>query len=145
MMNMDAEAAARTLAARRRRATRECKVCGNEFTGIATRRYCSAACRLRASRANKARTEQMGRKPTPEVIARMEAARRRFGRGRLFPDAADIIHYEREQRTAQLLGGNVDVPPIVARLNRLREINAAHGWAAAPDTLELLDQTRNER
>jgi hypothetical protein len=75
----------------------------------------------------------------------MEAARQRFGRGRLFPDAADIIHNEREQRTAQLLGGSVDVPPIVARLNRLREINAAHGWAAAPDTLELLDQTRNER
>ena len=44
-------AAARLRAARRRRVAKTCEVCGAPFEGIAQRRYCSDACRVRASRA----------------------------------------------------------------------------------------------
>jgi len=44
-------AAAKLRAARRRRVAKRCEVCGTPFEGIAQRRYCSDACRVRASRA----------------------------------------------------------------------------------------------
>ena len=46
-------AAARLRAARRRRVAKACEVCGTPFKGIAQRRYCSDACRVRASRARR--------------------------------------------------------------------------------------------
>ena len=39
----------RLLAARRRRVTGTCPVCGATFTGIGKRRYCSDRCRFRAT------------------------------------------------------------------------------------------------
>ena len=39
----------RLLAARRRRMTGTCPVCGTTFTGIGKRRYCSDRCRFRAT------------------------------------------------------------------------------------------------
>lgn len=47
-------AAARLRAARRRRTARQCDVCGTSFEGIAQRRYCSDACRVRAARVREA-------------------------------------------------------------------------------------------
>src|SRR5438067_1331663 len=41
---------ARALAARRRTVTKLCESCGTEIIGVVTRRFCSAACRLRAAR-----------------------------------------------------------------------------------------------
>jgi predicted nucleic acid-binding Zn ribbon protein len=43
-------AAGRLRAAKRRRVAKTCPVCGTPFEGVAQRRYCSAACRVRASR-----------------------------------------------------------------------------------------------
>lgn len=43
-------AAARLSAARRRRVQTTCAVCGREMEGTVRRRYCSAACKLRAVR-----------------------------------------------------------------------------------------------
>ena len=43
-------AAGRLRAAKRRRVAKTCLVCGTPFEGVAQRRYCSAACRVRASR-----------------------------------------------------------------------------------------------
>jgi ribosomal protein L34E len=41
---------ARALAARRRVEKKECLVCGQPFTGIAKKRYCSGRCATRAHR-----------------------------------------------------------------------------------------------
>lgn len=43
-------AAGRLRAAKRRRVANTCPVCGTPFEGVVQRRYCSAACRVRASR-----------------------------------------------------------------------------------------------
>ncbi len=43
-------AAGRVRAAKRRQVVKACAVCGTPFVGIAQRRYCSDACRVRASR-----------------------------------------------------------------------------------------------
>ncbi len=40
--------AARALSAARKRSERQCAVCGKTIEGVATRRYCSNACRLKA-------------------------------------------------------------------------------------------------
>jgi hypothetical protein len=52
-VSAEASDLARALAARRRRITSACRICGREYTGVVTRLYCSAACRLRASRARR--------------------------------------------------------------------------------------------
>jgi hypothetical protein len=41
---------ARALAARRRIETKVCPICGQTFTGIAKKRYCSGRCATRAHR-----------------------------------------------------------------------------------------------
>ena len=47
-------AAARIRAAQRRKTTKRCPVCGAEFEGIATKRYCSDRCRVQAAREREA-------------------------------------------------------------------------------------------
>ena len=45
-----ASAAARRSAARRKRVRKRCELCGTEFEGLATKRYCSDRCRVQAAR-----------------------------------------------------------------------------------------------
>lgn len=47
-------AAGRLRASRRRRGVKACAVCGTPFEGIARKRYCSDACRVRAARSRAA-------------------------------------------------------------------------------------------
>ncbi len=48
--------AGRLRAAKRRTVERTCEICGTRFEGIASRRYCSDRCRMRASRARQSET-----------------------------------------------------------------------------------------
>lgn len=50
--------AARLQAARRRRVTRTCDVCGKMYEGLVHRRYCSDRCRVEASRQRLAQRRQ---------------------------------------------------------------------------------------
>lgn len=73
MAMTDAEilsAAGRLRAAKRRRVAKICPVCGTPFEGVAQRRYCSAACRVRASRGRE--DEAMAKKigVAPASVAR---------------------------------------------------------------------------
>jgi hypothetical protein len=128
MMNTDASQAARALAARRQRVMRRCSLCGKEFTGVATKRYCSAACRLRASR-ERLRTNGSGgdegvlegsvmshaqvvpptaaNEPTDltTAVERLDRIREQISRGRRFEgeeDSTEILRRAREERTAEL-------------------------------------------
>ena len=134
--------AARSLAARRKREARKCQTCGNEFTGVVTRRYCSAACRLRASR------RRMKQQPASaaNALAELAAARERFSRGQLFDNSAEMIRQERDLRTAQLAGEDYsEEQAAIDGLNRQRELNAAHGWANSPEGVEILRELREPR
>ncbi len=157
----NAAGVARALAARRKRVTRRCEICGTEFTGVTTRRYCSAACRLRASRQRRGHlvdgSRNMSRKQstraqgalTPEIVERI--ARRREAnadawRGRVFDDSGELLHQLRDERTFQLLGEPYpEALAAVERLNRQREINDSHGWAQGPDSTDVLRQVRDGR
>src|SRR5579871_6295427 len=57
--------AAQALAQQRRRVSASCEQCGREIEGIRAKRYCSSACRMRASRAR-----QGGRNAAPQAIDR---------------------------------------------------------------------------
>jgi hypothetical protein len=55
---IDASAAGRVLAAKRRIGVRPCAVCGREMSGIARKRYCGNTCTVKAYRQR--RREQIG-------------------------------------------------------------------------------------
>ena len=58
-----ASAAARRSAARRKRVRKRCELCGTEFEGLTTKRYCSDRCRVQAAR-NRGHTLDGADKPT---------------------------------------------------------------------------------
>ena len=71
-------AAARLHAARRRQFAKHCPVCGTAFEGIARRRYCSAACRVRAARSSNGVETPMpsSEAENPSMSARTRVAQR---------------------------------------------------------------------
>lgn len=105
--------AARDLAARRRRIKRSCEVCGTEFTGVATRRYCSAACRLRASRERRQAEKPA---PVPDTVEGLKTQREtnaRHGRG-IGPDSIELLWQSHEEHGAELA-------PLATRLAEWRD------------------------
>ena len=112
-------AAARLRAAKRRRVTKACEVCGRSFEGIAQRRYCSDACRIRASRR---RAEALAAPRSDEAmptvprdagepkVDSLDRVRDELS-GILIPDdSTEIVRWSRIERTAELLraGGHAD-------------------------------------
>jgi len=89
----------RKLAALRRRVTKHCEVCGKEFTGIVTRRYCGNACRLHASRQ---RRSEHASERIPALVARLDATREAISKGRIFSNSVDLIDDLRNERMAEL-------------------------------------------
>jgi hypothetical protein len=87
----------RALAARRRQVQSHCATCGDEITGVATRRYCSTACRLRASRQ---RRRQSSQAKTPPIVERLNRVRETIMRGRQFDDSTEILRQLRQERAA---------------------------------------------
>jgi predicted nucleic acid-binding Zn ribbon protein len=104
-------AAARLRAARRRRVAKTCEVCGTPFEGVAQRRYCSDACRMRASRQ---RREMQGA-PAPRLASATMPSLIRLDRGRDRVDEGDFdstedLRHSREERTTELLRASGMIP-----------------------------------
>ena len=98
-------AAARIRAAQRRRSTKRCPVCGAEFEGIATKRYCSDRCRVQAAREREtgATPEESRREERRAIVERLLRRRNEFFGGRVLPDdSTDILRSEREARSQHL-------------------------------------------
>lgn len=90
---------ARGLAARRRRITALCESCGREMAGIARKRYCSDACRMRASRQRR-RNDGVG---VPSMASRLAAIRSSIDDSRTADaTAAEIVREARTERAAAL-------------------------------------------
>ena len=105
-------AAARLRAAKRRRVARTCDVCGTPFEGIAQRRYCSDACRVRASRARQGRgTISIQEEPPPKPrgekeppVDNLEQVDTYLMQGRVFTDSsAELVQERRMERTLELM------------------------------------------
>lgn len=103
----DVKRAAQALAARRRRTQKGCARCGREMTGIATQRYCSAACRTAAAKQRDPETKSTALegtidnpKLTPDSLERLREFRKRTFGGRIFDDSTVIVREEREKRSA---------------------------------------------
>ncbi|MBI2760946.1 MAG: hypothetical protein HYX51_05920 [Chloroflexi bacterium] len=91
--------AARALAARRRTVTRRCEECTREITGIVTRRFCSAACRLRASRRRRHEHAPVDMVAAVEMliaVADALAVHTDYG------DVVELLRRQREARAAAL-------------------------------------------
>lgn len=110
-------------AAKRRTGAGVCAICGATFVGLTRRRYCSNACRLRASRQHRraeaveapvadqgaaplleGRASISGRPPSaealPALVARLDALR---AESRPFAGCtADLINEARDERQATL-------------------------------------------
>ncbi len=122
------KAAARIRAARRRKTTKTCAVCGTEFEGIATKRYCSDRCRVQASRERAedtivsnpsppetqedhgpaaARHELakvgMDRREGEDIVSYFDRVRAHISQGRVFDDSTEIIRQSRIERTNDLM------------------------------------------
>ncbi len=91
-------AAGRRRTAARRRVEHLCELCGRPFEGLATARFCSSLCRVRAYRLRH-RAPDEGRADLPPLIRRLDATRAAIGRGRVFPDSTAIIRAEREHQS----------------------------------------------
>jgi hypothetical protein len=83
-----------------------CAVCGRETSGTKTKRYCSDACRVRASR-DRARGERARRAEVSERRARaieeLRHVRETVMSGpRLEEDSVELIRRERDLRTEEL-------------------------------------------
>lgn len=92
-------AAARLRAAKRRQVAKTCEVCGTPFEGVAQRRFCSDACRMRASRRRREIHGAPGPRlssPTLPSLANLTAPDHDF-------DSMEIIRHSREERTTALL------------------------------------------
>ena len=108
-------AAARLRAAKRRRVAKTCEVCGTPFEGIAQRRYCSDACRVRASRARRGgpgTTDAAGDETAFPSCGKDESLVDYFGRlrdynGRHGPifggDSTKLVLQGRMERTLELM------------------------------------------
>ena len=98
-------AAARIRAAQRRKTIKRCPICGAEFAGLTTKRYCSDRCRVKAAReravgADSGETRQEERRA---IVERLLRRRNEFFGGRVLPDdSADILRAEREARSQHL-------------------------------------------
>lgn len=94
-------AAARTLAARRKRIEKTCEVCQKSIEGIARRRYCSNTCAVRASRGR--RREVIDSSAKPDIVQELNTLRAAIMHGRTFAGtSADLVHEAREERAAAL-------------------------------------------
>lgn len=103
-------------AAKRRVEPGICLVCRASFTGLSRRRYCSSACRLKASRqrarlsASQPALSVKAKQPLsgsdnadiPPLVARLDALRAEVSQGRVFKDSAAVIREAREERTRDL-------------------------------------------
>lgn len=96
-----ARIAAQRSAAMRRRMSKVCEVCGRSFTGISQRRYCTAACRLRASSQRRLALASLpSEEQVSPLIARLDALR---AQSRPYlGTAADLINEAREERMEHL-------------------------------------------
>jgi hypothetical protein len=98
-------AAARIRAAKRRKTTKRCAVCGTEFEGIATKRYCSDRCRVQASRERESKEEsaRTSREERRAIVERLFRLRDEISGGRMLPDdSTEILRAEREARSQHL-------------------------------------------
>jgi predicted nucleic acid-binding Zn ribbon protein len=98
-------AAARIRAAQRRKTTKRCPVCGTEFEGITTKRYCSDRCRVQAAREREtdAASEVSRREERRAIVERLLKRRTEFFGGRALPDdPTDFLRAEREARSHHL-------------------------------------------
>lgn len=108
-------------AAGRRTKPGVCAVCGTPFAGLNRRQYCSASCRLKASRERRQGTERpmpghrvsvlepaspSETKPEaiPPLVAHLDATRAAISRGRVFEDSAEVIRQARAERDAAISG-----------------------------------------
>ena len=141
--DQSASEAGRVLAAKRRQATRNCAQCGSGFIAATTRRYCSAACRVKASRARK---RARGATGPSDVSALLEHIHAQPPAGRLFDDSVELIRSGREVRTAQLTGEKFSEARFaIESLHRQRELNERHGWAHTAEGTEILRELREAR
>lgn len=128
-------AAARLRAAKRRTSEKACAVCGTSFEGIATRRFCSDRCRVRAARevgGDAAGSEReipgahedagliaarreldrvgMDRRSGEGISAYFERVRAYICQGRVLDDSTELIRQSRIERTNDLMraGGHDD-------------------------------------
>lgn len=103
---------------------RRCAVCATEIVGIARRRFCSAACRLRASRHRRAGrspaqtgriAEQIRRAPALNQAMIDRLARRRDANALLGwsggPDAAELVRQARADRSVDPPQNRTGVEP----------------------------------
>ena len=119
-----ASAAARRSAARRKRVTKRCELCGSEFEGLTTKRYCSDRCRVEAARERSQQGTPVNRQPVPvdapsdRVLSEEELAvqpgedaadyfdriRRAVFGDRVMPDdSVEIVRRSRIERTNELM------------------------------------------
>ena len=106
-------AAARLRAAKRRRVAKTCEVCGTPFKGIAQRRFCSDACRVRASRARRGRaaradvSEEAPWTPRGEnesIVDYFDRVRHYLTGDRVLTESSvDLVRQGRMERTLQLM------------------------------------------
>ena len=95
--------AARLSAGRRRRVKTACALCQRPIEGTVRRRYCCAACKLRAAR-KRAEDSEMERdarriaaeKDWPIEVARMEVLANKIAKGRVFEDSTPLIRESRD-------------------------------------------------
>lgn len=123
--------AGRRFAAMRRQVTRACATCGKEITGVATRRYCSAACRVRA-----VRERRDGRQDTDKTGGDEDVYHHPIAgpiRNRLTPEGIERLREIREKIGPMPPG----TPDSVAELRRFRE-------GAAPSLEELETMTTTD-
>jgi len=146
-------AAARLRAARRRRIAKLCEVCGTPFEGIAQRRYCSDACRMRASRARRGGAE-MTRKPKSEIsraprgkdessVDYLGRVRDYLSRGRVFDDSVELIRRSRMERTLELERAMGMSEEELAR--ERAEWEQAEGWAPEERPQQTREGTMHDR
>jgi hypothetical protein len=92
---------ARRYASQRRRVSMRCAACGKEVEGIATRVYCSRACRAAAYRRRQRQQSVANTVAAPAILEQMAAMRERLARAA--GDAAADVRRAREERTEDVL------------------------------------------
>ena len=125
-----ASAAARRSAARRKRVSKRCELCGTEFEGLTTKRYCSDRCRVEAARLRaRRRPEDLHKLPKSEgppfdVVLTEEELEPRPGE-----DAADYFTRIRQAVFGDFVFDTDSVELVrQSRIERTNELMRALGW-----------------
>jgi len=151
-------AAARLRSARRRRVAKTREVCGTPFEGVAQRRFCSDACRMRASRQRR----ELHGAPAPRLASPTQPSLAHLNRGLdLAPDddfdSTEILRHAREERTTALPRASGimteepeppaprgEMEPLIDYLERISAYIMG-GHTFDDDSAQLIRQGRRER